>query len=65
MPFIIGDERKAEYYECLNNAQIKGDYKPLIQFFGEEQVRYLEMVRDFICPVSKGKSTERKQDRER
>lgn len=65
MPFIIGDERKAEYYECLNNAQIKGDYEPLIRFFGEEQTRYSEMVRDFICPASKEKSAERKQDRER
>lgn len=51
MPFIIGDDRKAEYYECLNNAQQKGDYAPLIRFFEEEQEKYAEMVKDFICPV--------------
>lgn len=51
MPFIIGDDRKAEYYECLNNAQQKGDYAPIIRFFEEEQEKYAEMVKDFICPV--------------
>lgn len=51
IPFIIGDDRKAEYYECLNNAQQNEDYRPLAAFFEQEQQRYIEMVRDFICPV--------------
>lgn len=53
MPFIIGDDRKAEYYECLNNAQQNEDYEPLIRYFGQEQERYVEMVKDFIVPVVK------------
>lgn len=53
MPFIIGDDRKAEYYECLNNAQQNEDYDPLIRYFGQEQERYVEMVKDFIIPVAK------------
>lgn len=53
MPFIIGDDRKADYYECLNNAQRNEVYEPLIQFFEQEQERYTEMVKDFICPVMK------------
>lgn len=53
MPFIIGDDRKAEYYEALNNAQQDGDYGPLIRFFEQEQDRYAEMVKDFICPAAK------------
>lgn len=53
MPFIIGDDRKADYYECLNHAQQNGDYEPLVRFFEQEQERYAEMVRDFICPVIK------------
>lgn len=48
MPFIIGEDRKAEYDVCLNNAQQNEDYGPLIQFFAEEQKRYIEMVKDFI-----------------
>ena len=51
MPFIIGDDKKAEYYECLNNAQHQEDYAPLIRFFREEQEKYVEMVKDYICPV--------------
>ncbi|WP_411335329.1 hypothetical protein [Ruminococcus gauvreauii] len=38
MPFIIGDDRKVEYGS-------------LIRFFEEEQEKYAEMVKDFICPV--------------
>ena len=53
MPFIIGDERKAEYYECLNHAQQNEDYEPLTQFFEQEQERYLEMIKDFICSIVK------------
>lgn len=51
MPFIIGDDRKADYYEYLNNAQQNEIYEPLIRFFEQEQERYIEMVKDFICPV--------------
>lgn len=51
MPFIIGDDRKAEYYECLSNAQQNEEYEPLIRFFEEEQEKYAEMVKDFVCPV--------------
>lgn len=51
MPFIIGDDRKAEYYEYLNNAQQNEDYDSLIQFFKQEQEQYSQMVRDFIYPV--------------
>ncbi|GAA0791102.1 Fic family protein [Faecalicatena orotica] len=53
MPFIIGNDRKAEYYECLNKAQQNEDYEPLIRYFGQEQERYVEMVKDFIVPVVK------------
>lgn len=51
MPFIIGDDRKVEYYECLNNAQQNKEYEPLLRFFEEEQKKYSEMVKDYICPV--------------
>ena len=53
MPFIIGDDRKAEYYECLNRAQQNGDYGSLTGFFRQEQEKYTAMVKDFICPVVK------------
>ena len=65
MPFIIGDDRKADYYECLNNAQRNEVYEPLIQFFEQEQERYTEMVKDFICPVMKTRNTNPASDRER
>ena len=65
MPFIIGDDRKAEYYEYLNNAQQDGDYGPLIRFFEHEQERYVRMVKDFICPVIKGRETKSVKGRER
>lgn len=65
MPFIIGDDRKADYYECLNNAQRNEVYEPLIQFFEQEQERYTEMVKDFICPVMKTRNTNPDSDRER
>lgn len=50
MPFIIGDDRKAEYYEYLNSAQQNSDYGSLIRFFKEEQKKYADMVKDYICP---------------
>lgn len=65
MPFIIGDDRKADYYECLNNAQQNEVYEPLIQFFEQEQERYTEMVKDFICPVMKTRNTNPASDRDR
>lgn len=63
MPFIIGDDRKAGYYECLNNAQQNGDYEPLVRFFEQGQEKYAKMVKDFICPVKKIQKGEK--DRER
>lgn len=48
MPFIIGDDRKADYYECLNTAQQREDYESLICYFRQEQERYTMMVKDFI-----------------
>ncbi|MGL6199964.1 MAG: Fic family protein [Lachnospiraceae bacterium] len=48
MPFIIGDDRKAEYYECLNKAQQNEEYAHLIRYFEQEQKRYTEMIKDFI-----------------
>lgn len=65
MPFIIGDDRKAEYYECLNHAQQNEEYGPLIQFFEQEQTRYAEMIKDFICPVVKRQNVRSTQNRER
>lgn len=65
MPFIIGDDRKAQYYECLNNAQQDGDYGPLIRFFEQEQEKYAEMVKDFILPVKQMQKGTREKDRER
>ena len=65
MPFIIGDDRKADYYACLNLAQQHEDYAPLIQFFGQEQERYTEMVRDFVCPVINGQEVKQTRDKER
>lgn len=41
MPFIIGDDRKAEYYESLNTAQQNEEFGLLIQFFEQEQDRYV------------------------
>jgi len=32
-PAIIRQEKKRKYYECLQKAQVKGDYKPLEEFF--------------------------------
>lgn len=51
MPFIIGDDRKAEYYECLNKAQQNEEYTHLIRYFEQEQKRYAELIKDFISPV--------------
>lgn len=64
MPFIIGDDRKAEYYEFLNKAQMDGEYGPLIGFFEEAQQKYAEMVKDFICPVEETQKVARTKDRE-
>lgn len=63
MPFIIGDDRKAEYYEYLNRAQQNGDYGSLIGFFGQEQEKYTAMVKDFICPVAKTEEAFSKTER--
>lgn len=65
MPFIIGDDRKADYYASLNLAQQQGDHAPLIQFFEQEQERYMEMVRDFVCPVINGQEVKGTHDKER
>lgn len=65
MPFIIGDDRKAEYYESLNNAQQNGDYHQLMQFFEQEQERYSELVEGFICPVIKNRDDSRSNGRAR
>lgn len=48
MPFIIEDDRKAEYYECLNQAQQNREYEPLTRFFSMEQERYAESVKEFL-----------------
>ncbi len=51
-PFIIEDEYKRTYYECLQKAQIDGDYKPLKDFFIKEQKKYYDYVMDLIKDYS-------------
>lgn len=46
-PFIIEDNKKDMYYQVLNMAQ-KGNIKPLVDFFREEQEIYFEKIRDLI-----------------
>ena len=45
---IIENDRKAEYYYCLNEAQHKGEYEKLYQFAKEEQMVYEKQVREFL-----------------
>ncbi len=52
IPFIIGDHRKGEYYEYLNQAQQDSQYEPLILFLSQAQKKYIEMAKDFICPIT-------------
>lgn len=65
MPFIIGDDRKLEYYEALNHAQQNEDFMPLMHFFKQEQVRYMALVKDFICPVIQNRGSKHKEEAER
>lgn len=48
IPLIIENDRKAEYYYCLNVAQHKGEYEKLYQFAKEEQMVYEKQVREFL-----------------
>ena len=48
IPLIIENDRKAEYYYCLNEAQHKGEYEKLYQFAKEEQMVYEKQVREFL-----------------
>lgn len=48
MPFIVEDDRKAQYYECLNIAQQNEEYESLTRFFSMEQERYVESVKEFL-----------------
>lgn len=50
-PFIIEDAKKANYYECLHQAQ-NGSIKPLITFLEEEQQVYFNSIKDLICESS-------------
>lgn len=50
-PFIIEDEYKSTYYECLQIAQSKENYNPLIDFFIEEQEKYYNYVIDLIKDI--------------
>lgn len=51
-PFIIEDEYKSTYYECLRIAQTEENYKPLEEFFVKEQKRYFDYVIDLIKDAS-------------
>lgn len=46
-PFIIEDDKKAEYYSVLNKAQ-KGDLEPLEKFIEKEQLFYYEKIHDML-----------------
>ena len=47
-PFIIEDDLKGEYYKALNNAQIKNDYTPLLEFCKKEQQKYFDNIKEFV-----------------
>lgn len=47
-PFIIEDTEKQEYYDCLNEAQTKENYEPLINLFKKEQEKYYQSIYDLI-----------------
>lgn len=51
-PFIIEDEYKSTYYECLQKAQMENNYKPLVDFFIKEQKKYYDYVIDLIKECS-------------
>lgn len=54
IPVIIRDENKVLYYRCLEKAQIKHNYVPLIEYFEKEQKRYhndtVEMLFEYDSP---------------
>ena len=53
VPFIIRDERKAEYYHTLNAAQTRGAYGSLERFFLEEQAEYRALAEGFVLPTER------------
>lgn len=50
VPVIIEDDKKVEYYECLNRAQQRKEYEKLFQFFYEEQSKYEQEMNQFVVP---------------
>lgn len=51
VPFIISDDRKADYYHALNTAQTQKDFGPLETFFLKEQAEYRALTEGFVLPV--------------
>ena len=51
MPVIIEDDKKAEYYEYLNQAQQYDKFEKLFQFFEDEQKKYDSEVKQFTLPI--------------
>jgi Fic family protein len=50
IPFIVSDNKKAEYYHALNAAQTKKEYGALEAFFLAEQTEYKNLVEGFVLP---------------
>ena len=48
VPFIIEDEKKAEYYQCLSYYQQYESIDKLLNFFRMEQKIYYLAVKDFV-----------------
>ena len=50
IPFIISDDNKQRYYDCLNIAQHNGGYGNLAAYFKEEQENYYDLTYGFVIP---------------
>lgn len=61
-PFIIRDENKQKYYDCLAEAQINNNYYPLVNFFKEEQKYYFSITKDLICDYNSDNDTNKNSD---
>jgi Fic family protein len=51
IPFIVSDNKKADYYHALNAAQTKKEYGALEALFLAEQAEYRTLVEEFVLPI--------------
>lgn len=49
IPIIIRDDEKLLYYRVIHQAQTENNYDKLLAFFENEQEKYYQNVKDYIC----------------